>query len=186
MKNEFMAGAITKIDSRLIDEAENYQAKRASILTPSFVRGIYRYGSLTACLMLIIGAMIFAGARGDSVLLYGESITSEARMITEYIPRSVAYSLEPETITEVSLPLELEFSRSTTLTLDCGEMVVIDSMGNEIYRGQEYCVKGKASICIILPSDISSANIKTDRNYNIVLTQEENSEFWYVNIDKNK
>ncbi|MBP3401887.1 MAG: hypothetical protein J6K85_02390 [Clostridia bacterium] len=184
MKNEFMANAITKIDSRLIDEAEDYQAKKATILTPNFVRGLYRYGSMAACLMLIVGAMIFAGMRGDSVLLYGESISGEARMITEYIPRSIAYSVEPEAITEVSLPLELEFSRKTTLTLDYGEMVVIDSMGNEIYRGQEYCVKGKASICIVLPSDISSANIQTDRNYNIVLTQEEDSEFWYVNIDK--
>ena len=179
-----MANAITKIDSRLIDEANEYQAKKATILTPNFVRGLYRYGSMAACLMLIVGAMIFAGTRGDSVLLYGESISGEAKMITEYIPRSIAYSVEPEAITEVSLPLELEFSRKTTLTLDCGEMVVIDSMGNEIYRGQEYCVKGKVSICIVLPSDINSANIKTDRNYNIVLTQEENSEFWYVNIDK--
>ncbi len=184
MKNEFMASAITKIDSRLIEEADIYQAKRGSILTPSFVRNLYRYGGLAACLMLIVGAVILAGIRGDSVLLYGESITSEARMINEYIPRSLSYSLEPQAITEVSLPLELEFSRSTRLTLDCGEMVVIDSDGNEIYRGKEYTANGKASICVILPTDTVSANIYTSRNYNIVLKQDADSEFWYVNIDK--
>lgn len=185
MKNEFMANAITRIDPRLIDEANEYQAKKATILTPSFVRGVYRYGSLAACLVIIIGAMLLAGRGTDEVLLYGESITSEARMITEYMPRSIAYSIEPETITEVSLPLELEFSRSTTLTLECGEMVVLDFEGNEIYRGQEYLVSGKASICITLPSGTDNAKIYTDRNYNIVLTQKEDSEFWYVNIDKN-
>ena len=185
MKNEFMANAITRIDPRLIDEANEYQTKKAAILTPDFVRGIYHDGSLAACLVLIVGAMFLMGRGSDEVLLYGESITSEARMIMEYIPRSIAYSIEPEAIAEISLPLELEFSKSTTLKLECGEMVVIDSDGNEIYRGQEYLVSGKASICITLPSDIDNAKIYTDRNYNIVLTQNEDSEFWYVNIDKN-
>ena len=174
---------MTQIDAALIDEANEMPARK-ELISPSFLKGFTRYGSIAACLVLIVGAVLLGTMRGPSTLLYGEEITEEPRMITEYIPRSIAYSIEPETITKVSLPLELEFSKKTHISSSCGELVVIDGNGEVVFSGTEYTARGKISLCLSLPEGTSECVIATDRDYNIVLELDENSGFWYVKIDK--
>lgn len=179
-----MARAITHIDSALIEEANEMPKSKNKILTPHFLEGIYRYGAIAASLVLMIGVIFAARLGGDGVLLYGERITEHPRTITEYIPRAVTYSVEPETLTSVSLPLELEFRRATKLTLDGGTMTVLDEDGGAAFVGDEHVAKGAVSICLSFPNDVTEATITTDRNYNIVLTKDAESGAWYVNIDK--
>jgi hypothetical protein len=85
------------------------------------------------------------------VLLYGENVSDSPRTITEYMPRAVTHLVDPALITEVSLPLELEFKKETTLTLAEGTMSVIDRDGNTVYTGNSYKAKGAVSICVQLP-----------------------------------
>ena len=174
---------MTQIDTALIEEA-NEMPSRKELISPSLLKGLYRYGSLAACLVLLVGAVLLGSMRGPNALLYGEEITEEPKMISEFIPRSIAYSLEPELITEFSLPLELEFSRSTRLTPDVGELIVIDDDGEVVYRGGRYVCRGKASLCLSLPEGTERCVIETDRDYNIVLELDALSGFWYVKIDK--
>ena len=184
MKNEKMAQAMSYIDYALIEEANEVRTPRAKILDASFVKSFAKYGSLAACFVIILGIMIIARMGSGDVLLYGESISNEPKTITEYMPRSVTHSLEPHVLTSISLPLELDFKRVTKLTLDKGEMTVLDNDGNTLYSGTEYTAKGKVSICLTFPADVHTATINTSRGYNIILTKDEGSGVWYVNIDK--
>ena len=184
MKNEKMARAMTYIDSAFIEEANETAVPKGITLSGEFIKKFSRYGSVAACALLVIGLMFFARLGSGDVLLYGESISDSPRTITDYMPRSVTHSIQPDVLTEISLPLELEFKSATTLTLDLGEMTVLDQGGNELFVGNEYTVKGKASICLTFPSEVTRATIQTNRGYNIVLTKDDESGFWYVNIDK--
>ncbi len=178
-----MARAITQIDQALIEEADEMPSRR-KLISPQLLTGLTRYGSIAACLVLLVGAVLLGNMRGPNTLLYGEEITEQPRMITEYIPRSIAYSLEPVAITEVSLPLELEFSRKTHLTASIGELIVIDGDGNVTHRGTEFAANGEVSLCLSLPEGTQSCVIETDRDYNIVLELDGESGLWYVKIDK--
>jgi hypothetical protein len=184
MKNEKMAQAMSYIDYALIEEANETAAPKGKVLTGRFMRGISRYGSLAACLVLVFAIVLIARLGGNDVLLYGESISDSPRTITEYIPRSVVHSVEPQTFTEVSLPLELEFKKATELTLDIGEMIILDKNGDTVFSGNTYVAKGKVSMCLSFPSDVTYATISTNRDYNIVLTKDLESGAWYVNIEK--
>jgi hypothetical protein len=134
--------------------------------------------------MIILGIALITRIGMSDVLLYGESISDSPRTITEYIPRSVVHSVEPQTFTEVSLPLELEFKKATELTLDIGEMIILDKNGDTVFSGNTYVAKGKVSMCLSFPSDVTYATISTNRDYNIVLTKDLESGAWYVNIEK--
>ena len=184
MKNEFLARAMTNIDDELIEQANEMPVRQAKVLRPNFVRHITRWGSIAACVAVMIAIVIATRVGGDDVRLYGESITDAPRTITEFMPRSFTHSVDPISITAVSLPLELEFDRSTTLTLQNGSMEVLDEAGNTVYSGEQYTVKGAVSVCITLPPDTTQCIITTDRGYNIVLRQDEASGLWYVNIEK--
>ena len=182
MKNELMARAMTEIDLALIEEAE--EMPKAKILTPDLLSKLTRYGSLAACLVLVFGALLVGRLSAPELLLYGEEVTGEARMVTEFIPRAVTYSVDPAQIAQENIPLELDFKRETHLTLECGEMVVLDSEGNEIYCGTEYSATGETSLCLSVPESETNCVIATDRGYNIVLSKDTDSGIWYVNIEK--
>ena len=167
MKNEKMAQAMSYIDYALIEEANETVAPKSKVLSGGFLKSISRYGSIAACFILVLGIALIIRLGGNEVLLYGESI------------------IEPEVITEVSLPLELEFKRETVLTLDIGEMIILDKNGDTVFSGSTYTVNGKVSICLAFPSDVTDATIRTNRGYNIVLSKDAESEIWYVNIEKN-
>ena len=184
MKNELLARAMTNIDDELIEQANEMPVRRAKVLRPNFVRYITRWGSIAACVAVMIAVVIATRVGGNDVRLYGESITDAPRVITEFMPRSFTHSVDPISITAVSLPLELEFDKSTTLTLESGSMEVLDEAGNTVYSGEQYTVKGAVSVCITLPPDATQCKITTDRGYNIVLRQDEESGLWYVNIEK--
>ncbi len=185
MKNEKMAQAMSYIDYALIEEANETVAPKSKVLSGGFLKSISRYGSIAACFVLVLGIALIIRLGGNEVLLYGESISDQPKTITEYIPRSLTHSIEPEVITEVSLPLELEFKRETVLTLDIGEMIILDKNGDTVFSGSTYTVNGKVSICLAFPSDVTDATIRTNRGYNIVLSKDIESEIWYVNIEKN-
>ena len=185
MKNEKMAHAMSFIDYSLIEEANEAPAKKQTrILEGNFLRSISRYGGVAACALLIFGLVLISNISGNEVLLYGESLNDNPTTITEYLPRSVQHSLEPDVLVEISLPLELEFKRETSLKLDTGYMTVLDKNGDVLYEGNEYTVNGKVSICLSLPSDATCGVIETNRGYNIVLTKDSESGFWCVNIEK--
>jgi hypothetical protein len=184
MKNEKMAQAMSYIDYALIEEANETVAPKGKVLTGKFMQGIKHYGSIAACFMIILGIALITRIGMSDVLLYGESISDSPRTITEYIPRSVVHSVEPQTFTEVSLPLELEFKKATELTLDIGEMIILDKNGDTVFSGNTYVAKGKVSMCLSFPSDVTYATISTNRDYNIVLTKDLESGAWYVNIEK--
>ena len=184
MKNEFMARAMSHIDYALIEEANEAPVRRAKVLTPGAVRTIVRYGSMAACAVLVVGMMMMWQLSSGGVLLYGESVSDSPRTITEYMPRAVTHLVDPALITEVSLPLELEFKKETTLTLAEGTMSVIDKDGNTVYTGNSYKAKGAVSICVQLPPDATEGVIMTDRGYDIVLTKEDETGVWLVNIEK--
>ncbi len=184
MKNEKMAQAMSFIDYALIEEANEAPAKKGRVLEGRFMKSITRYGGMAACAILIIGLVFISRLSGNEVLLYGESINDNPTIITEYLPRSVVHSVEPQTLVDISLPLELEFKRITKLTLDIGEITVLDKQGNVIFTGSEYTVKGKVSICLSFPSDATRGVITTNRGYNIVLTRDVESGYWCVNIEK--
>lgn len=184
MKNEFMARAMTQINEDLITEAEESVARRAKILTPNLARQIYRWGSIASCLALLIGVLLVSGHSGNKVMLYGETVTDTPRSITEYMPRAVTYSVDPALLTEVSLPLEFEFKRSTELSVNGGKMIVLGGEGDTLFEGSSYTAKGEVSVCLVLPPDVTNCIITTDRGYNIVLAKDVESELWYVNIDK--
>lgn len=184
MKNELLARAMTHIDDELIEQASELPVRRARVLSPIMMRNITRWGSIAACVAVMIAVVIATRVGGNDVRLYGESITDAPRVITEFMPRSFTHSVDPISITAVSLPLELEFDKSTTLTLETGSMEVLDEAGNTVYSGEQYTVKGAVSVCITLPPDATQCKITTDRGYNIVLRQDEASGLWYVNIEK--
>ena len=184
MKNEKMAQAMSYIDYALIEEANETAAPKGKVLTGGFMKNLTRYGSIAACLVIILGIALISRISGNEVLLYGESISDSPKTITEYMPRSVAHSIEPYVLTSISLPLELSFKRETTLTLDKGEMTVLDNDGNTLFEGTEFTVNGEVSICLSFPSDVTTATIRTNRGYNIVLTKDVESGVWYVNIEK--
>lgn len=184
MKNEFMAQAMSCIDDALIEEANVSSTRRAKVLTPKTMNMITRFGSIAACAILVLGMMLIGHMAGNDVLLYGESVSDSPRTITEYMPRAVTHLVDPALITEVSLPLELEFKKETTLTLTDGVMSVIDKNGNTVYTGNSYTAKGNVSICIQLSPDATEGVIMTDRGYDIILSKEEGSGVWLVNIEK--
>lgn len=181
MKNEFMARAMSHIDDALIEEANEAPARRAKVLN---LKTVYRFGSIAACAAVIIGMLAVGQMMGNGVLLYGESIGDSPKTITEYMPRAVMHVVDPSIITEVSLPLELEFKRETALTLAEGTMSVIDKDGNTVYTGNSYKAKGAVSICVQLPPEATEGVIMTDRGYDIVLSKEIDTGVWLVNIEK--
>ena len=180
MKNEKMAQAMSYIDYALIEEANETAAPKGKVLTGRFMQSISRYGSIAACLLVILGIVFVSRMGINDVLLYGESISGSPKTITEYMPRSVVHLVEPTTFTEVSLPLELEFKVKTQLTLDVGEMIILDKNGDTIFQGNEYVASGKTSMCLAFPSDVVNATIRTNRGYNIVLTKDLESGAWCV------
>ena len=183
MKNELMARAMSHIDNALIEEA-NESPSHSRVITPELFSKLTKYGSMAACMLLVVGALLIGSMRGPQMLLYGEGITETPRMINEYLPRSVMYSVSPNDISYQTIPMELEFKRNTTLSLSSGEMIVLNDRGEEIYRGTEYSVRGNLSLCLSLSDSEQSCVIATDRGYNIVLNQDDESGFWYVNIEK--
>lgn len=184
MKNEFMARAMSCIDDALIEEANETPVRRARVLTPKTMNAIIRYGSMAACALLIVGVMVIGQMSSGGVLLYGESVSDSPRTITEYMPRAMTHLVDPALITEVSLPLELEFRKETTITLAEGTMSVIDRNGDTVYTGNTYTAKGAVSICIQLPPEATEGVIMTDRGYDIILTKEDETGVWLVNIEK--
>ena len=184
MKNELMARAMTHIDDALIEEANEIAVSRKWFMRSEFTKRLYQYGSLAACAVLIIGVLLMSGLGGSDVLLYGESISESPQMITVYMPRAVTYSIDPALLTEVNLPLEFDFLKKTELKLDTGTMIVLDEEGNTVFEGTDYEAKGHISVCITLPAEETKCRIETNRGYNIVLSQDEHSGLWYVNIEK--
>ena len=184
MKNEKMAQAMSFIDYALIEEANEAPTKKARVLEGRFMKSITRYGGMAACALIIFGIVLMANISGNEVLLYGESLNDNPTTITEYLPRSVQHSIEPQTLIEISLPLELEFKKETKLMIDTGYMIILDQNGDVEFEGSEYTVKGKVSICLSFPSDATRGIINTNRGYNIILTKDTESGIWYVNIEK--
>jgi hypothetical protein len=182
MKNELMARAMSHIDNALIEEAE--AMPKRNVMTSEFLGKLTRYGGMAACMMLVVGAVLLGTLRGPEVLLYGEEVTTEARMINEYIPRSVTYSVSPAEAIPSIIPLELEFKRSTSLATDTCEMIVLDNAGDVIYQGGEYVADGETSLCLSLSEGTDNCIIATDRGYKIVLNMDHESGLWYVNIEK--
>ena len=184
MKNELMVRAMTHIDDALIDEANEIVVSRKKFMRSGLTKSLYQYGSLAACMALMIGVMLISRLGGSEVLLYGESISESPQMITEYLPRAVTYSVDPAIITEVNLPMEFDFQKKTSLTLDKGTMIVLDKDGNTVFDGTDYEAKGHISMCVKLPAGENECRIATNRGYNIVLSQDVESGLWYVNIEK--
>ena len=184
MKNEFMARAMTEIDDALIAEADEIPAKSSKITARSLMRQVYRWGSIAACALLVVGILLASNIGTQDVLLYGESIADQPRTVGEYMPRSIAHIVETVEIEDVNLPLELEFKKETKLTLTEGIMLVLDSNGNTVYEGNEYTASSSVSVILTLPGNLTECVIKTNRGYNIVLTQDGESHIWYVNIEK--
>ncbi|MBQ9079575.1 MAG: hypothetical protein IJY27_00715 [Clostridia bacterium] len=184
MKNEFLARAMTHIDSALIEEANATPVRNKFRLSENAARGIYRWGSLAACAILLVGMLLINKFGSNDVLLYGESITAQPRTIAEYMPRAVTYAVDPAALTSVSLPLELEFERVTELTAEHGNMIVLDENGETVYSGDKYTADGAISLCIQLPPEMAECVISTNRGYNIVLELDSESGLWYVNIEK--
>lgn len=180
-----MAYAISYIDTDLIDEANEAPASRSKVLSAELLKRIYSIGTVAACLILSVAIIFLAKPASPDVLLFGESISTEARSVTEYIPRSITYSVEPHTITDISIPLELEFAKKTKLTSNEASMTVLSDNGENDFEATEYEADGKVSLCLVVPSGKSQVTIETNRNYNIVLTLDEESDDWYVHIDKN-
>jgi hypothetical protein len=100
------------------------------------------------------------------------------------MPLAMAHYVETVRVADLSLPLELEFKKQTTLTLTEGSLLVLDKNGETLYEGGEYVANGSVSLILTLPGDSERCLIKTDRGYNIVLTREAESGIWYVNIEK--
>ena len=184
MKNEILAQAMTHIDDALIAEADERRSRFARITSRTLMRNAYRWGSIAACMILAVVVLIAANIGGQDVLLYGESIADSPRTVGEYMPRAVAYYVDTHAIEDVSLPLELEFKKETTLTLESGSMLVLDKNGDTLYEGNEFVANGSISLIVTLPGDTEQAVITTSRGYNIVLTRNSESGIWYVNIEK--
>ena len=184
MKNEILAQAMTHIDDALIAEADERRTRGSRITARTLMRNVYRYGAVAACLILAIGVLIAGNIGGQDVLLYGESIADSPRTVAEYMPRAVAYYVDTHALEDVNLPLELEFKKETELRLTSGSMLVLDANGDTLYEGNEYAASGSVSIIVTLPGDAEKCVIETDRGYNIVLTQDGESQVWYVNIEK--
>ncbi len=182
MKNEFMARAMTQIDYALIEEADEVPSHKG--LSPELLNKLTRFGGMAACMLLVVGALLLGTLRSPEILLYGEEITQSARMINEYLPRAVTYSVSPAEIAAQTIPMELEFKRSTVLTVTDGEMIVLDNKGDVIYQGDEYVAKGSVSLCLSLSEGAQRCVIATDRGYKIVLNMDAESGLWYVNIEK--
>ena len=58
MKNEFMARAMTEIDDALIAEADEIPAKSSKITARGLMRQVYRWGSIAACALLVVGILL--------------------------------------------------------------------------------------------------------------------------------
>ena len=184
MKNEILAQAMTHIDDALIAEADERRSRGAKITARTLMRNAYRWGSIAACLVLAVAVLIAANLSGQDVLLYGESIADSPRTVAEYMPRAVFHIVETLEVEDISLPLELEFKKDTTLTLNEGVMLVLDESGDTLYEGNEFVASGSVSIIVTIPGNAEEAVINTSRGYNIVLTRNSESGIWYVNIEK--
>ncbi len=180
MKNELLAKAMTEIDDALIAEADE-RAAGSKITRRSLMRNIYRFGSLAACALIMIGLIVAGNLSSQEVLLYGKSIAEEPGTVSEYMPRAVAHLIDE---IDVEIPLELQFKKETALTLCEGSLTVLDNKGDTIYVGGEYTAKGSLSVILTIPAEATEVCIETDRSYNIVLTKDAQSGIWYVNIQK--
>ena len=189
MKNEKMARAMTNIDDRLIDEANITRIDRKARIPRSFTR----FGSLAACLILVVGIFILAGKQ-DLILLDGQKLTREPRELTIVVPepRDISIGTHSQTYqpakSSYSYPIELAFSFSKAKKLSCStaEMIVINDDGDIVHTGDGYMAEGKTIIRLPLTDEMSDIIISTDRGYNIVLTKDENTDQWYINLVKQK
>ena len=65
-------------------------------------------------------------------------------------------------------------------------MIVINDDGDIVHTGDGYMAEGKTIIRLPLTDEMSDIIISTDRGYNIVLTKDENTDQWYINLVKQK
>lgn len=99
------------------------------------------YATLAACFVLVIVFSVFAvGNFGDlSVSVYGKTLTSESMVLSDSEIEPIAYSVEPRTLGRTNVPVELEVSGETAISVSEGMMKVYDAKTEEeLYAGTEF------------------------------------------------
>ena len=82
------------------------------------------YATLAACFVLVIVFSVFAvGNFGDlSVSVYGKTLTSEPMVLSNSEIEPIAYSAEPRALCRTSVPVEIEVSGETEISVSDGMM----------------------------------------------------------------
>ena len=93
-----MAQAMSYIDYALIEEANETAAPKGKVLSGRFMQNLTRFGSIAACLVVVLAIVLVARISGNEVLLYGENISNSPKTITEYMPRSVFLAVRKDTL----------------------------------------------------------------------------------------
>ena len=107
----------------------------------SFFGNMRMYATLAACFVLVIVFSVFAvGNFGDlSVSVYGKTLTSESMVLSDSEIEPIAYSVEPRTLGRTNVPVELEVSGETAISVSEGMMKVYDAKTEEeLYAGTEF------------------------------------------------
>lgn len=131
MINEVMAKAITGIDDRLIEEANEQISKK-----PTF-RPIYGICALAACLVLVFTFIFSAAKAPNAPELFMDSAVIESSPVSLNVPVSAQAR---ETTRSLYLNLSLEISEETKIKVSHGTMNICSS-GNThtlYYTGTEY------------------------------------------------
>lgn len=154
----------------------------------NFFGTVRMYATLAACFVLVIVFSVFAvGNFGDlSISVYGKTLTSESVVLSDSEIAPLAYSVEPRAIGRTSVPVEIEVSSETEISVSGGQMKVCDAKTEEeLYSGTEFTAKGNVLIHWIVDADEAAKHFEMTVNgrkkgYVILLDFDENAKQWTI------
>ncbi len=180
MKHKVMADALTMIDDALNEDSDIKGIDRQTRI----LRYAKRFGGLAACLVIIGGLFILAGNQ-DRILLDGQKLTGDPTELVLVSPEPYGASVGTRN-TSYTIEFTLSFNKATKLSCRTAEITVIDDAKNAVHTGDGYIAEGSTTIRLPLTDEISDISISTDRGYDIVLTRHEDTDKWYISLEKQK
>ena len=175
MINEVMAKAITGIDDRLIEEANEKASKK-----PSF-RPIYGLCALAACLVLVF-TFIFSAPKGNigPELMVNDTVISDSP-VSLNIPVSAQAR---DTSKDITLDFSLKNSEETKVSVSHGTMNICSSGNTDTlyYTGTEYTTDKSVSIHWYLDgTDINTVYTLTLNDSTIyTLSYDDSTSLWSI------
>lgn len=152
------------------------------------------YATLAACFVLVIVFSVFAvGNFGDlSVSVYGKTLTFEPMVLSNSEIEPIAYSAEPRALCRTSVPVEIEVSGETEISVSDGMMKVCAAeTEEELYSGTEFTAEENVLIYWTVDADEAATHFEMaingrKKSYVLLLDFDENTKQWAICREKQK